>query len=243
LFGLGLSQFRNQKQGQEYGQLSDRARFQNEAITGNNTFSLAEMAAENEARGQQFGIDMAGQQLRDSRIARQYDADMGRLSAQQALRQQGLQEELALRNQPINEIAALMAGGQVSMPQFTSFRPSAMSETPVGDYVYKSADIDAQNYRAQMAAQGQAMGGLFGMGGQLLGGLAKGGFFGSDIRIKTDIERIGTLPNSLGVYSYRLKGQTKREIGVMAQEVEKLIPWAVVEIDGIKHVNYAAAVV
>jgi hypothetical protein len=262
LFGLGLSQFRNQTQGQEYSQLSDRARFQNEAITGNNTFSLAEMAAENEARGQQFGIDMTGQQLRDSRIgnqfqadmagaqlgdsrtARQYDADMNRLSAQQSLRQQGLQEQLALRNQPINEISALMAGGQVSMPQFTGFRPSAMSETPVGDYVYKSADIEAQNYRAQQAAQAQSMGGLFGMGGSLLGGLAKAGVFGtSDRRVKTDIERIGTLPNSLGVYSYRFKGQTGREIGVMAQEVEKLIPWAVVEIDGIKHVNYAAAVV
>jgi hypothetical protein len=215
--------------------------------------------------GNQFSADLAGQQLRDNRIGNQFQADMafsgledGRktqqfnaqqqaMAAQDAIRQGALQEQFAFQNMPINQISALGGMGQVQMPQFTGFRPSAMSETPVGEYVYQSANIDAANYRAQQAAQGQAMGGLFGMGGQLLGGLAKAGAFapllGSDIRIKTDIERIGTLPNSLGVYSYRLKGQTKREIGVMAQEVEKLIPWAVVEIDGIKHVNYAAAVV
>jgi hypothetical protein len=273
LFGLGataqnnqarlaMQQASNAAQQQDFGQQMSRGMFANEATTGNNQFALSGMDAENAARqaqfnmamsgeqlrdsrlGNQFQADMAGAQLGDSRTARQYEADMNRLSAQQALRQQGLQEQMALRNQPINEIAALMSGGQVTMPQFSQFRPSAMSETPVGDYVYKSADIEAANYRAQAAAQAQSMGGLFGMGGQFLGGLAKAGVFGtSDIRVKTDIKRIGTLPNSLGVYSYRFKGQTGREIGVMAQEVEKLIPWAVVEIDGIKHVNYAAAVV
>jgi len=248
---------RNAAQQQDFGQQMSRGMFANEATTGNNQFALSGMDAENAARqaqfnmamsgeqlrdsrlGNQFQADMAGAQLGDSRAARQYEADMNRLSAQQALRQQGLQEQMALRNQPINEIAALMSGGQVTMPQFSQFRPSAMSETPVGDYVYKSADIEAANYRAQAAAQAQSMGGLFGMGGQLLGGL----FAKSDRRVKTDIERIGTLPNGLPVYAYRYKGQADFQIGVMAQEVEKLIPWAVVEIDGIKHVNYAAAVV
>jgi hypothetical protein len=132
-----------------------------------------------------------------------------------------------------------MSGGQVTMPQFAGFRPSPMSETPVGDYVYRSADIEAANYRAQAAAEAQSMGGLFGMGGQLLGGLFKM----SDKRAKTDIERIGTLANGLGVYAYRYKGSPEWEVGVIAQEVETLVPWAVAEIDGIKHVNYAAAVV
>jgi hypothetical protein len=261
---------RNAAQQQDFGQQMARGMFANEATTGNNQFALSGMDAENAARqaqfnmamsgeqlrdsrlGNQFQADMAGAQLNDSRTARQYEADMNRLSAQQALRQQGLQEQMALRNQPINEIAALMSGGQVTMPQFSQFRPSAMSETPVGDYVYKSADIEAANYRAQAAADAQSMGGLFNMGGKLLGGFAgsnagsaalAGLFTGSDRRIKTDIERIGTLPNGLPVYAYRYKGQADFQIGVMAQEVEKLIPWAVVEIDGIKHVNYAAAVV
>tara|TARA_R110000824_G_scaffold16347_5_gene67887 strand:- start:4727 stop:5869 length:1143 start_codon:yes stop_codon:yes gene_type:complete len=61
----------------------------------------------------------------------------------------------------------------------------------------------------------------------------------SDVRIKENIEPIGNY-DGLGVYSYNYIGSDVPQVGVMAQEVEKKIPEAVMEIGGIKHVNYGA---
>jgi hypothetical protein len=60
----------------------------------------------------------------------------------------------------------------------------------------------------------------------------------SDIRVKENIIPVGNY-KGLGVYEYSYVWSPQRWIGVMAQEVEKVLPDAVVEIGGIKHVNYA----
>ena len=96
--------------------------------------------------------------------------------------------------------------------------------------------------QAQQAAynrQGQAANGMFGALGQL--GAAGIGLL-SDIRVKTDVSRVGTLDNGLPVYAYRYIWGGPMQIGVMAQDVEKVNPEAVTEFDGIKAVNYAEAV-
>ena len=64
-------------------------------------------------------------------------------------------------------------------------------------------------------------------------------FMGSDIRIKENITPDGTW-NGFNVYTYNFKNNdpSHRSRGVMAQEVELTRPDAVVEIDGVKHVNY-----
>lgn len=64
----------------------------------------------------------------------------------------------------------------------------------------------------------------------------------SDRRIKTDIKKVGMLDNDLPVYAYRYKAGGPMHIGLMAQDVEKVNPDAVAEIDGIKAVNYRDAV-
>jgi hypothetical protein len=70
----------------------------------------------------------------------------------------------------------------------------------------------------------------------------------SDIRTKENIEQVGWLPNGLPVYTYEYKEKFKndelagpgRYIGVMAHEVEKIIPDAVsLRSDGYKMVNYS----
>jgi len=48
----------------------------------------------------------------------------------------------------------------------------------------------------------------------------------SDRRLKTDIKRIGTHPLGIGIYSYKIFG--RRQIGVMADEVLKVKPEAVI---------------
>ena len=61
----------------------------------------------------------------------------------------------------------------------------------------------------------------------------------SDERTKTNIEQVGETPAGLPVYEYNYKHEVpKKHIGVMAQEAEQMFPDAVMEIDGIKHVNY-----
>lgn len=77
---------------------------------------------------------------------------------------------------------------------------------------------------------------------QAIGQMAGGAMSMSDMRVKTDISRVGTLDNGLPVYAYRFKHGGPVQIGVMAQEVEQVKPHAVAEIGGIKHVNYAEAV-
>lgn len=70
----------------------------------------------------------------------------------------------------------------------------------------------------------------------------------SDIRTKQNIEQVGWLPNGLPVYTYEYKDEFKndslagpgRYVGVMAHEVEKIIPDAVsLRSDGYKMVDYS----
>jgi hypothetical protein len=67
----------------------------------------------------------------------------------------------------------------------------------------------------------------------------------SDRRAKTDIVRVGTHPRGFGLYLFDYKPEfqarwgTRRQFGVMADEVEPLVPAAVVlHDDGYKRVCY-----
>jgi len=86
----------------------------------------------------------------------------------------------------------------------------------------------------------KAAAGAFG-GGPADGGPAGGAsaVAACDIRLKTDIQKVGKLDNGLPLYMFRYKDDptNKIYINVMAQDVEKVNPDAVQEIDGFKHVN------
>lgn len=96
----------------------------------------------------------------------------------QSNRQRSLQEMLALRNQPINEISALMSGGQVSLPQGQQYNAPNMQAAPIGDYMYNTAALNQQNYAQQMQQRNAMMGGLFGLGQAGVLGAAKFGLGG-----------------------------------------------------------------
>ena len=79
------------------------------------------------------------------------------------------------------------------------------------------------------------------MGGGGGGGGRGGGGGGrrSDINSKHDIALIGRLDNGLGFYRYRYNGSDKAYVGVMAQEVQTVMPDAVVRgRDGYLRVFY-----
>lgn len=82
-------------------------------------------------------------------------------------RGQAVQEQLAERNQPINEITALLSGSQVSQPNFI---PTQGGNIPTTDV----AGIINQDYQNQLGIWGQGqssnnamLGGLFQAGGAL----------------------------------------------------------------------------
>lgn len=146
-------------------------------------------------------------------------------------RGQAVQEALARRNQPINEITALLNGSQVSQPNFVN-----TPQAPVAgvDYIgMKNAQYQAQMqaYGQQLAARSSMLGGIFGLLGQ--------GIRFSDRRLKSNVVHVGTWKNGLNVYAYDIFG--RRELGFMADEVAVRFPHAVGESGGWLMVNYQLA--
>ena len=87
------------------------------------------------------------------------------------------------------------------------------------------------------AAGGRGGGGMRGGGGR--GGGGRGGGRRSDVWLKHDIVLLGHLDNGLGFYRFSYNGSDKAYVGVMAQEVQQVMPQAVGRgPDGYLTVNY-----
>lgn len=169
-----------------------------------------------------------------------YDREMGLLGQQQndaynslllQGRGQASQELLTEDNQRINQISALLGGGQVSMPNFmTGANVGAIPTTDNASIIGNSDNAKMAAWQANQASMGSMLGGL--------GGL----FTLSDERAKTDTDKIGETDDGMGIYSYRYKGQPQKQIGLMAQEVQRKKPQAVRKgVDGLLRVNYEKA--
>jgi hypothetical protein len=63
----------------------------------------------------------------------------------------------------------------------------------------------------------------------------------SDARLKEEIEPVGKLYDGQEVYKYKYIGSPVWQIGLMAQDVEKVIPGAVTDVNGWKAVNLNTA--
>jgi len=253
----------------EFGREAQLASFQtgqaaqdavNRAIAQNFGQGLAAQGAYNAAAGQQFGQEMDIAGLYNASLAQNQAAALQQAQAQAALQSQGfnqaqamanfqnaqrqaaLQEQLALRQLPLNEVAAIMGGAQVQLPQFQSYQGAEVAAAPIFAGTQAAGNFAQQNYANQTAAYNAKMGlysGLAGAVGTAAGGPAglSGFFTGSDRRLKSNIVRVATHPLGIGVYEYDIAGERQR--GVMADEVEQVLPEAVVtRSDGIKMVNY-----
>lgn len=81
----------------------------------------------------------------------------------------GFNQALTERNQPIQEIAALMGGGQIQQPQFMSTPQVSMSTPDMGGMM-------SNQYNQQVAQQNAMIGGLSGLGAAALGGWGMNNF-------------------------------------------------------------------
>lgn len=185
------------------------------------------------------------QQKNDAYTSAQNDATAGAQTAANGLfanestaNQNAIQTALTQRELPINEAAALMGNaGGVQMPTFVNTPSTNIQPTDVLG-AYNLASQVGMNNANQSNSYNQALIGA-------LGGAASAGAYGyakSDRRLKTDILHVGTLGNGLKLYAFRYKddAKTKRHLGVMSDEVRKVIPDAVTQhADGFDRVNYA----
>lgn len=91
-------------------------------------------------------------------------------------RGQAVQEALTERNQPINEITALMSGSPVSQPNFTNTPTPGVAPTDVIGAQQQALNQQNVGYQGELSQNQALMSGLFGLGSAALGGWAGGGF-------------------------------------------------------------------
>ncbi|NNH46237.1 tail fiber domain-containing protein [Rhizobium laguerreae] len=146
---------------------------------------------------------------------------------------------LTERNQPLNEISALMSGSQVNQPNYVDSPTTQLPTVDQAGLINENYNQQMGQYNQQVAKSNAAMGGLFGLGSSLLGGWA----MGSDRRLKEDIKRVGTLDNGLPVYVFRYKKGGPTQIGLMSDDVREVHPESVFEdAEGFDRVDYEKAV-
>lgn len=144
---------------------------------------------------------------------------------------QGIQQSIALQNQPLNYYNSLMGGTQAQTPQFSSAPAVSSNPADVSGAINNAYQGNVNSYNAQVGQQNQTMGQI----GSLLAM-----YMMSDERLKDDHGVIGETYEGIPIHSYNYKGSETPHIGVMAQDVEKIIPDAVAtHPSGFKMVNYA----
>lgn len=164
--------------------------------------------------------------------------------------------------QYINPTAALTAGNQQQQQQqnvdtsnlaaynYNRDQPTNALNSYIsqigGNYGQKGETVGTQQQAVSSNPLSTGLGALFGLGSLAMPGAsgvsALGNIFGkSDRRLKENIRLIGRTFDGQNVYVYNFKGERLTQIGLMAQEVQERMPDAVLDIGGVLHVNYAAA--
>ena len=148
-----------------------------------------------------------------------------------ATRQQMLSELLLQRNTPLNELNSLRTGSQVAMPNFQGYYTSNAGAAPMFDAAQAQGNYD-------MAASQNRQSGF----NSMLGGLATLGSAAikfSDVRLKSNISRIGSTPSGVPLYSWDWEDGSGSDTGVLAHEVAH-IPGAVLsDPSGYLKVDYS----
>ncbi|KPL28554.1 MAG: hypothetical protein AMJ72_02755 [Acidithiobacillales bacterium SM1_46] len=127
----------------------------------------------NAGLGQNFGQGLAAQQLANAAIGQNFGQRMSaeqlaiaRMQAENAAAQQQYQLELAQREQPLNEINALMSGSQIQNPQFQQYSGGGqIGAAPVFGAAQATGQQAMDLYGQQMAARNANMAALGNLAG------------------------------------------------------------------------------
>ena len=132
--------------------------------------------------------------------------------------QQALMQAIQNRQMPLNEITALMSGSQIQNPQFGAYSGTNVNAAPVFAASQAQGQTDQNTYNQKVATQNANTAGLYSLAGAGVKAF-------SDVRLKSNIVKIGNHPIGIGIYEYDIFGQ--REQGVIAQELMQVMPDAV----------------
>jgi len=192
------------RQAQQAGQSREQAQFYNQAQAQAMQQELARQAAQNAAQQQLFQQVVGQQESRNAALGQRFNQDMARVAAQNQAAQQQFQQNLAqqqfyntavqqalaqqaaIRSLPVNEISALLSGGQVAIPQFQGYQGVSVAPAPIFQAGQAAGDFAQRNYQNQVGSYNAGMG-LLGslagaagtaLGGPLGGAIGKGLFGG-----------------------------------------------------------------
>jgi hypothetical protein len=211
LQGLNLDIGANQQgfsqalQGGQYANAADLAQF-----------GAAQQAqqARNQAIAQNYGQGMTAAQAQNATEAQRYNQAMQAAQFGNTAQQQALAQALTQRQLPLNEINALMSGSQIQNPQFGAYQGQTITPAPIANAAAQQGAFNQNLYNQQVGTYNTNVEGLYNLGGSAARA--------SDIRLKSNIKRLGTHKSGLGIYEYDIFG--RHEVGVMAQEALVLRP-------------------
>ena len=109
-------------------------------------FNFAKNDAYSGAYNNSFNTGLAAQQ---SDFGMQNQANQG-----------NIQNQAFLRNLPLNELNALRTGSQVTNPQFGSYNPTTIGQTPIANAAAQQGQADVGIYNAQTGAANSFNSGL-----------------------------------------------------------------------------------
>lgn len=241
LAGLAQQQaaFQNSAQQQAYEQALGRGTFANSAQAQQYNQNMQDASFGNTAKQQMYQNQNTATGANNALQDQLLNAQLAQFNAANTQRQQALNERYEERARPINEIGALMSGGQVSKPQFGG---QSIQGIPTVDY----AGLVQQKYANDVGAYNTALqqsNGLLGGLGSIFAKALPAGFL-SDERAKKDIEKVGKAKGlDLYLYNYRDEPEgSPKHLGLLAQQVRKKKPQAVSKRpDGLLQVDYGKA--
>ena len=255
----------------KYNQEDQREKFAQQAI-GDARAASENAAQQNEQRMRSFGINPASGQYRGMMNSNQVQQSALEAAAATRARNAAEQLGWAKRMDAIglgmntfgnqatstglslNAGNAALAAGQIPMQNQMMMGNSVAlgyggamgGYGQVGTLGVQKYGADVQAYRAQREAEAAESAGF----GNFLGALGSAGITKfSDYRLKENIVLVGRLRDGINVYEFEYKPEFKqvagygRYRGVMADEVERILPRAVVVAsNGYKMVNYSMVV-
>lgn len=218
----------------DYNRQSTDARFAAIGQAGSEQQRMMDMAAQqagfqNAAQAQQNQQNAAQAGFYNSSLAQQLAQAQSAFNASNSGRNQYLQEQYAQRNQPLNEINAMLSSSPVAQPNWLNAPSSQIPTTDIAGIINQNFNQQQGNYNTQMNNWNSVMGGILGLGA---------GIIKSDRREKEDIVKMGSVlaaddggeRKQLPIYQYSYKDDpaSAKHVGPMAQDVEKINPRAVV---------------
>lgn len=197
-----------------------------------------------QAKDQAFSNDRAARLAAAQALGQQQTADNGTALNAAGAADTQYNQQIAQQLQALGLVPELMNAQYAGVSPALSALQAAASipYTGVNNYAALVNGLTGK-YGTETVDKTETSGGLANLLGSLsgLGSMMSGAsslmsgikdFRTSDVRAKRDVRPIGRLGDGLGIYTYRYIWDDEPRIGVMAQEVAALRPWALGPVTG-----------